>query len=281
MENSKDVAEEIESFFLAVEESLGVSITFHDLIGAFRIGGGSPLLLKSRTTHTSPICVYAHTRKCLRDCQQFANSRASQKASAFRHSCWKGVDEIVMPLFNDGVHMGTLFAGCFRSEKAPDEDIAPLTRSKIIRMRSDLPMLRKSDYARISRMLNMLAKALQRKLDEIKGVATYTDTRKESIIRYMDSHINQKITLRDVSSHICLSESRACHVVKELFGVSFKSILTNERIDRAKHLLRNSDYPVSDIAERVGFADIHYFSKVFKARTGLPPGVYRRNNLGG
>ena len=48
-------------------------------------------------------------------------------------------------------------------------------------------------------------------------------------------------------------------------------------MDKAKLLLGETDSPVKDIASQVGIFDYNYFTKVFKAYTGVTPSRYRKN----
>ena len=48
------------------------------------------------------------------------------------------------------------------------------------------------------------------------------------------------------------------------------------RISKARQLLSDGTSRISDVAEKCGFRDIYYFSRVFKKYTGTTPGVYSR-----
>lgn len=56
--------------------------------------------------------------------------------------------------------------------------------------------------------------------------------------------------------------------------------LTELRIGCAKELLRDSGCRVSDVAVQVGYADRHYFNRVFSRYVGVPPGRYGRRAQG-
>ena len=52
--------------------------------------------------------------------------------------------------------------------------------------------------------------------------------------------------------------------------------LTDLRIGKAKELLSGEDLSVQDVAERVGYQDLKYFSKLFKKVTGVSPSDYKK-----
>ena len=66
--------------------------------------------------------------------------------------------------------------------------------------------------------------------------------------------------------------------VKNL-DVKFTDYLAKIRIDHAVDILRREKLSVSDLAERCGFADPFYFSKVFKRITGVSPSQYPAENI--
>jgi len=54
-------------------------------------------------------------------------------------------------------------------------------------------------------------------------------------------------------------------------------MIVEERIARVKQLLERSDLPLGAIARRTGFAHVEYLSSLFKKRTGVSPGKFRRS----
>ena len=48
-------------------------------------------------------------------------------------------------------------------------------------------------------------------------------------------------------------------------------------MDRARVLLTETDLSIRQVADRVGYPDVYYFSKVFKKRFSAPPGRYRKS----
>ena len=57
--------------------------------------------------------------------------------------------------------------------------------------------------------------------------------------------------------------------------MNFSAYLEQIRIDKAKQYLSSTCLKISQIAEMVGYADMKYFSKVFKSKTGYSPLSYR------
>ncbi|MBQ9251954.1 MAG: helix-turn-helix transcriptional regulator [Clostridia bacterium] len=60
--------------------------------------------------------------------------------------------------------------------------------------------------------------------------------------------------------------------------MKYKDYLTRVRMTEAKRLLRQTDLKVYEISQRVGYADVRYFSQTFTKATGVLPKDYRSNH---
>ncbi len=94
-------------------------------------------------------------------------------------------------------------------------------------------------------------------------------------IRYIHMHFAEELTLTRLAQEAHLSESYFSTLFKKGCGYGFREYLAKVRVDRAKELLEKTNMGVTEIAEATGFDTQSYFSKVFRARTGLSPSDYR------
>ncbi len=67
-------------------------------------------------------------------------------------------------------------------------------------------------------------------------------------------------------------------LMKRETGKSAVKYVTTVKMERARKLLLDSDLRIGEIAERLGFEDVDYFSKVFRKATGVSPRKFRRDN---
>ena len=63
-------------------------------------------------------------------------------------------------------------------------------------------------------------------------------------------------------------------------GISPHQHVLQLRIAEARQLLGESDEPIKSIAQRLGYRDVYFFSRQFRAVTGVPPAMYRRSRQG-
>lgn len=96
-----------------------------------------------------------------------------------------------------------------------------------------------------------------------------------SIIRTLTRHICGTITLDEVCAGVLFSKSYLKKLFKKNTGYSIMDYYTHLKIERAKILIKDGKMSVSEIAGLLGYSSIHYFSRVFKNKTGLSPTEYK------
>lgn len=99
-----------------------------------------------------------------------------------------------------------------------------------------------------------------------------------SVKRYIREHIQENIYVADIASHVFLNEQYLMRIFKKTTGVSILEFITNERLWLAQELLTNTEYPIKQVADSVGYGNYSYFTKIFKRSTGLTPQAYRREH---
>ncbi len=98
-------------------------------------------------------------------------------------------------------------------------------------------------------------------------------------VEYIISNYNTDLSLSKVAGYINMSENYFSHIFKRVTGESFTEFITKYRIERAKEMLRNSDFRINEIAEKIGFENVYYFSNVFKKCAGASPIEFRKGIL--
>ena len=94
-------------------------------------------------------------------------------------------------------------------------------------------------------------------------------------IRYIDEHLETRLTLQDIAAVACLTPTYFSSVFKKLNGTSPWEYITIKRVERAVDLLKNTDLTKLEIAERCGFSSSSNFYKSFAHVTGKRPGDYQ------
>lgn len=94
-------------------------------------------------------------------------------------------------------------------------------------------------------------------------------------IAYMEEFYASNITLEDIASHVEISKSYLSMLFKQETGINLVAFLNQYRIGRGKKLLATTNLKIYEIADVIGFGSPYYFSKVFKAMTGMQCKEYR------
>ncbi|WP_413669576.1 substrate-binding domain-containing protein [Mucilaginibacter sp. Mucisp86] len=87
---------------------------------------------------------------------------------------------------------------------------------------------------------------------------------------------NENFSVDEICKLIGVSRIQLYRKVKALLGCSISDYILNRRLKKAKYLLMNEGYPISEITYMVGFSTPNYFSTVFKAKYGCTPSEYKR-----
>ncbi|MBQ9154332.1 MAG: helix-turn-helix transcriptional regulator, partial [Solobacterium sp.] len=99
------------------------------------------------------------------------------------------------------------------------------------------------------------------------------------------NYINANLSARDLSlamvaKELNVSKSYLSARFSEETGMTIKDCIAERRIENAQELQENTVISIQDIASLCGYDDLAYFTRLFKKKTGITPGIYRRNNTG-
>ena len=113
----------------------------------------------------------------------------------------------------------------------------------------------------------------------LKGVSGLTGRQHSIAVRKAMAYVNENystdITLAAIAADVQKSTNYFCYIFKKDTGMNFNEYLNTVRINKAKELLRTSEYMVYEISELVGYHDYSYFAKVFKKICGCSPSEYK------
>ncbi|MEI3004422.1 MAG: hypothetical protein V8T87_07345 [Victivallales bacterium] len=102
-----------------MEKRTGILITIIDNDGVFRYRMKTCLFTPERASHRkNPVCRSGFCAECIQNCRYEMNKKCLAVAEPFLSVCWKGVTQLVIPLEENGVHYGMLYAGTWRTRKA-------------------------------------------------------------------------------------------------------------------------------------------------------------------
>lgn len=98
----------------------------------------------------------------------------------------------------------------------------------------------------------------------------------QPVLDYIESHLNEKITISQLAGLMFISTSHFHKEFQEAFGVSPLQYIQSQRYKKAQSLLATSDLTIQEIANRVGYEQPFPFTRFFKSLYGASPGHYRK-----
>ena len=97
------------------------------------------------------------------------------------------------------------------------------------------------------------------------------------LTEYIEGNPNADLSLPTLARKCFYNPAYFSRIFKEKFGVSLVEYVNRNRVERASHLLRESDMSVDEIIASVGFSDRSNFYRVFSKFTGTTPADLRKN----
>ena len=95
---------------------------------------------------------------------------------------------------------------------------------------------------------------------------------------YLDLHFREKDCLSNAVERSQVSQRRFNDIFKLHFNSTPNSYIISKKIDFACELLLMNSISIADVSEMSGFSDVYYFSKMFKQKTGVNPGEFKKMN---
>ncbi|MEA5449533.1 AraC family transcriptional regulator [Leptolyngbya sp. CCNP1308] len=93
----------------------------------------------------------------------------------------------------------------------------------------------------------------------------------QQAIDYIHTYLEQDLSLTELASVINISPTYFASLFKQAIGTSPHQYVIQQRVERAKMMLKRTDLAIADIALQVGFSSQSHLTQHFKRLTGLTP----------
>ncbi len=114
------------------------------------------------------------------------------------------------------------------------------------------------------------------KLTKEQHITTGREERIIDIISYIQKNYVD-VTLETLSEYFHLSKPYLSKYIKERAGMTFQEVVKEERMKKARTLLKETTSTVETIAANVGYENVEHFNRLFKRSYGVTPVQYRKN----
>ena len=94
------------------------------------------------------------------------------------------------------------------------------------------------------------------------------------VVSYMEDNVCGSLTFADICRYSAQSATNLKTLFKSVTGLGVMEYYRLLKIERAKRMLREGEGNITQVADRLGYASVHYFSRYFKQATGMTPTEY-------
>jgi AraC-like DNA-binding protein len=94
-------------------------------------------------------------------------------------------------------------------------------------------------------------------------------------LAYIEAHLAQELSVTELAAVAQTSPAYFARLFRQATGQTPHQYVIRRRIERAKRLLRETEWPLIDIGHHVGFTDQSYFTAVFRKHVTTTPNAYR------
>lgn len=94
------------------------------------------------------------------------------------------------------------------------------------------------------------------------------------VLKYIDKNYTNA-TLFEIAKTLKQPHYKISKLVKKQTNMTFKELLQEKRLNKAKQLLNETDISVVEIISLVGYENLTYFYKIFKEKYGYTPKNYK------
>ena len=204
---------------------------------------------------------------------------ADKKQKSVCYKCHAGLNECIEPLFAGDMLIGYAMIGQFRSDDLISETMLDDWEKKFgpcIELKNAFFKLsRYEDDKRdhIIAMFRVLAEYILSK--ELIGVEGSLFVQR--IQNYLIDNVYKIFSLSDVARIFEVCDSTISHALKKYSGKTFKQLYSELKIKEAKKLIRQDPLiSIGAVADKLGYNDQFYFSRVFRKVTGVSPSDYKK-----
>lgn len=263
--NTKELLSLLKDFYLLTRIKIVIFDTEYEEIIAYPDSHCS----YCKYLRENPACL----EKCLNsNYQSFRHCKRTSEIIIYH--CHAGLIEATAPLIDNGILVGYIMFGQI-TDLATDKELLDLIHRTLNEnhIPADLPKEKFLDIEKkTTDQIYAAAKILEACTFYVLLKNLMSARRQnfvENLNSYLLSHLSEPLTADQIASYFSISRSKLYSSCEKYLGTGIAQYVKNLRLEKAKELLKNTEFTVSAISEKVGFSDYNYFCRVFKAKYGI------------
>lgn len=214
------------------------------------------------------------------ECDNIGFDECERKKEPYIYTCHMGLNEAVSPIYENDIVIGYIMIGqilCSENigvAEAKTEESTKRYGISPVPFKDMLKDMKKTDEAYIRSAVSMMSMCASY-LYFNKIIKRKNDILSAQIREYIESHINEKLTVSELCAKFFVSKTGLYNISRQSFGMGITDYIRSMKLERAKNLLETSEKRVADVALLLGYDDVNYFIRIFKKKVGMTPNKYR------
>lgn len=210
------------------------------------------------------------------DLHSFQQCKTARKLIIYH--CYAGLIEAVVPLIDNHIVIGYLMFGQISDAADYDELKNILSKNNLLEFSPKLEALLTDIPLKSSEQIQAAAKIMEActlyaLMNETIALRQQNFTK--HLRDYLLPRLSEHLDARIIAEELHISRSKLYLSCDKYLGMGIAEYIHILRIKEAQRLLKESNLTVTQISDKVGFADYNYFCRIFKKETGHSAKKYR------
>jgi AraC-like DNA-binding protein len=99
------------------------------------------------------------------------------------------------------------------------------------------------------------------------------------VLQYVSEHFTEPLTLENTARALGISRIHLSHIFSQQLNINFRQYINILRIDRARQLLQDPSFSISQIAYLCGYGNQRTFHRAFLTQCSMPPNQFRASSI--
>lgn len=265
--------EDVQRIFDHFSSVFNIRILFYSADGAIvKVGLNRPnaryCQLIQQDLYGVESCLYTDAMK---------REEAARRKEIVCYRCHAGLEEALTPVYSGDHLLGFIGLGQFRSGNEIDPIVARDwgKKHKNDNLRAafnELPLYRRDKIKDIIGLFTVLVDYIVSR----QMITSGGDIILQRAISYIETNIRRPVMIEEVAGHVKKSVSTISHLFRKKLNSSFKQMVISIKLDKADEYFRTiPGIKISDAAEKVGYDDPLYFSRIYKKYRHITPSQYQ------
>ncbi len=208
------------------------------------------------------------SKKCAM-CDENILKECAETKRIVPHICHAGLCDFAMPIFKNEIIVCYVIMGRIRCSESPKvHNYNNLNYVDLNEKYENTPILTDQQIAALCDLMP--------KIIFDSGIEIENDTLCSEITQYINQNISKRHSISDLCRKFHISKTTLYGIFKNNYNTTVNDYVLNQKIVIAKKLLKETDLPICEISEKIGFENYTYFCKLFKQKEGKTATAYRK-----